>query len=206
MKRSASQLAASGGFRPALAAALALLMIHADAQTPPDPKCTGMPGVPWTEQIVECTKAIESGKYADKDLAKAHAYRGNAYAQTGDTDRALADIEQAIRIDPKGGFAYGARGDLYLVKKDYEHAISDYSTMIAVDPTNALAFTARGIGYWASGDLDRAMADFEYAVELQPTSALPLYWRGMARRAKGDTAAGEADMAAAKKINPAVDR
>jgi tetratricopeptide (TPR) repeat protein len=193
-------------FRSVLAAALALLAHEAQAQTLAEAKCTGKPDVPWTEQIAGCSTAIESGKYTGKDLARAFTFRANAFSQTGELDRALADIERAIQLDPTDAFAYGGRGDLYLVKKDYERAIADYSKMIAMEPANALPLIGRGMAYWLEGELDRATVEFEQAVKLQPAAALPLYWRGMARRARGDVAGGEADIAAAKKIDPAVDR
>lgn len=54
-----------------LAATLALAAMNAPglAQTLNDRKCTGNPDVPWDEQIVGCTNAIKSKKYAGNDLA-----------------------------------------------------------------------------------------------------------------------------------------
>jgi Flp pilus assembly protein TadD len=103
-----------------------------------DAKCTGETDVPWNEQIAGCTKAIESGKYAGKDLARALIFRGKAYGQTGDMDRCLADIGEAIRLDPTNAFAVGARGDAYLVRKDYERALADYTKAASLEPNNAL--------------------------------------------------------------------
>ena len=193
-------------FSAVVGLAFVLLTIQVRAEPVLDAKCTGEPDVPWSEQIAGCTKAIESGKYAGKDLARALIFRGKAYGQTGDIDRCLADIEEAIRLDPTNVFAVGARGDVYLVKKDYERALADYTTAASLDPNNALVFIGRGIVYIATGDIDRAMADFEQAIRLQPALAAGLYWRGIAKRLKGDAAAGEADIAAAKKIDPEVDQ
>src|SRR5262245_44550072 len=76
------------------------LTIQLRAQSVLDAKCTGETDVPWSEQITGCAKAIESGKYAGKDLAKTLILRAKAYCQTGDIDRCLTDIEEAIRLDP----------------------------------------------------------------------------------------------------------
>jgi len=206
MKRRGSLLTSAGMIGSVLSLAFVLLAIPARAQPALDAKCTGETDVPWSEQIAGCTKAIESGKYAGKDLAKALTSRAKAYGQTGDIDRCLADVEEAIRLDPTNAFAVGARGDVYLARKDYERALADYTKAGSLDPNNALVFIGRGIVHIATGDLDRAMADFEQAIRLQPASAAGLYWRGIAKRLKGDAAAGEADIAAAKKIDPEVDQ
>ncbi|WP_083741927.1 tetratricopeptide repeat protein [Bradyrhizobium mercantei] len=186
--------------------ALASPAISAGAETALNAGCTGKPDVAWDAQIAGCTEAIASGKFAGKDLARALIYRGQAYAQTGDLDRSLADIEQVIRLDPDDAFAVGARGDIHLVKKEYDSALADYSKAVTLAPDFDLALIGRGIVYLATGKYDSAVAEFDHALRLQPASAAALYWRGIAKRQQGDVAAGEADIAAAKKLNPNVDR
>lgn len=206
MKRRGSLATSAGMICSVLSLAFALPTIQARAQPMLDAKCTGETDVPWTEQIAGCTKAIESGKYSGKDLARALIVRAKAHGQTGDLDRCLADIEEAIRLDPTDAFAVAARGDVYFARKDYERALASYTQAASLDANYALAFVARGMVHIATRDLDRAMADFEQAVRLQPGSATGLYWRGVTKRLKGDAAAGEADIAAAKKIDPQVDQ
>jgi tetratricopeptide (TPR) repeat protein len=186
--------------------ALILPTIQSKAEMPLAANCTGKPDVAWREQVEGCTGAIESGKYTGKTLARALTFRAQAYAQTGDLDNSLADIEQVIRLDPDDAFAFGARGDLHLVQKDYDGALADYDKAIALAPNNDLAMAGRGIVFLAKGELDRALAEFDHAVKLQPASAAALYWRGITRRQSGDAAGGEADIAAAKKIDPKVDQ
>jgi tetratricopeptide (TPR) repeat protein len=204
MKHSGAQSMFTQAIRPALPLVLALLAGIAQAQTRLSDQCTGNADVPWSEQIAGCTKTIESGQHAGKDLATAFIWRSKAYAMGGDLDRGLADIEQAIRLDPKDVFALGARGDLHLVKKDYPQALADYNAAIAADPSNALPVVGRGIAYLATGDFDRAIADFNQASRMQPGLADAPYWRGIAKLRKGDKAGGEADIAAARELNPAV--
>ena len=180
--------------------------MSARAETALNAQCTGKPDVAWDMQITGCTEAIASGKFAGKDLARAFTYRGQAYAQTGDLDRSLADIEQVIRLDPDDAFAVGARGDIRLVKKEYDRALADYSKAVALAPDFDLALIGRGIVFLATGKYDSAVAEFDHALRLQPASAAALYWRGITKRQQGDVAAGEADIAAAKKIDPRVDR
>jgi tetratricopeptide (TPR) repeat protein len=205
MKRRLSRMI-SAGMIWVLSSASLLLTVQIRAQPVADARCTGETDVPWSEQIAGCTRLIESGKYSGKALAKLLISRGKAYGHTGDIDRCMVDIEEAIRLDPANAVAVGGRGDVYLVRKDYERALAAYTKAASLDPNNALVLIGRGMAYLGKGDVDRAMADFEQAIRLQPASTAGLYWRGIAKRLKGDVAAGEADIAAAKKIDPKVDQ
>jgi Tfp pilus assembly protein PilF len=80
----------------------------------------------------------------------------------GDYDRALADLNEAIRLDPKSVLAFSQRGVLYVHKGDNGRAIADFNEAIGLDPNNALAFCNRGAAKRnindASGNADIAMA------------------------------------------------
>lgn len=189
---------------PVLSFALALATAPAHAQTAPATRCTGEADIPWSKQITECSKAIDSDQYAGKDLAKLLTFRSNAHAFIRDFDGSLTDIEQAIELDPNDAYAAGARGDVYLLKKDYDHALATYAKATEVAPDSPFAFIGVGMVYIAKGEPDQALAAFERAVRVQPNNAAALYWRGIAKRQKGDAEAAEADIAAAKKIDPSV--
>jgi tetratricopeptide (TPR) repeat protein len=204
MKRPGSLITSAGTICSVLSLAFVLLAAPVQAQAAPIAKCTGGENVAWSEQIAGCSAAVASGIYAGKDLAKILLFRAKAYCMIRDLDQCLADVEQAIRLDPANAFAVGARGDVSLLKQDYAHAVADYTEAAALEPDNALLFIGRGMAHVGTGDPDRAIADFEQAMALQPALAVGLYWRGIAKRLKGDVAAGEADIAAAKKIDPGV--
>ena len=55
-------------------------------------------------------------------------------AEKCETDDALADYNEAVRIDPKSAKAYDYRGIACFAKKDYDMAIADYSEAIRLDP------------------------------------------------------------------------
>jgi tetratricopeptide (TPR) repeat protein len=91
-----------GVWRVIAAAAMTLMTtLPAAAQTAQQWKCTGNPDVPWDDQIVACTSVIASGKYSGKHATWAYNNRGVAYQAKGDNDRAIADYNQAIALDPK---------------------------------------------------------------------------------------------------------
>ncbi|WP_375469892.1 tetratricopeptide repeat protein, partial [uncultured Nostoc sp.] len=60
----------------------------------------------------------------------AYNNRGNSYDNKKDYDRAIADYNLAIKLDPNYTFAYYNRGNSYDNKKDYDRAIADYNLAI----------------------------------------------------------------------------
>ena len=92
-------------------------------------------------RIAACTRAINSG--AGRPSIN-YNNRGYAYRDKGDTDRAIADFNEAIRLDPKNAIAYTNRGLAYGDKGDTDRAIADLTEAIRLDPKNAIAYTNRG--------------------------------------------------------------
>ena len=59
------------------------------------------------QQIAGCTAITQSGQETEKDrLAKAYSSRGIAWLDKGDFDRAIADFNDAIRLDPTRAAPY----------------------------------------------------------------------------------------------------
>jgi len=109
-------------------------------------------------RISGCTAAIQSGRWSGKDLAWAFNNRCRAYNDNNETDRAIADCTDAIRLDPNYIAAYNNRGAEYQDKKDYDRAIADYNEAIRLDPNYAGAYDNRGIAYRTKSDYDRVEA------------------------------------------------
>ncbi len=62
-------------------------------------------------------------------------------------DIALADYNEAIRLDPNEASVYNSRGVAWRAKQEYDKAIADYSEAIRLDPTYALAYCNRGFAW-----------------------------------------------------------
>jgi tetratricopeptide (TPR) repeat protein len=52
------------------------------------------------DAIAACTRRIESGEVRGHELAVMFGHRGLAARRKGDIDRAIADFDEAIRLDP----------------------------------------------------------------------------------------------------------
>ena len=91
----------------------------------------------------------------------------------GDLDRAIADYNEAIRLDAKFALAYANRGDAWDDKGDSTRAIADLDQAIRHDPKYSRAYNVRGVVWKKKGDLDRAIEDFTDAIRLDPKSPSP---------------------------------
>ena len=152
--------------------------------------------------ISDCARLIESKELGTADRAKAYYNRGAAHWRKGDFDAAIADENDAIKIDPKFADAYVRRGASYAAKGDMDRAIADYNEAIRLDPKLAKAYGHRGYAYSVKGDMDRAIADYNEAIRLDPKLANAYRIRGYAYRGKGDMDRAIADFTEAIRLDP----
>jgi tetratricopeptide (TPR) repeat protein len=115
---------------------------------------------------------------------KAHSARGEVMRLKGNLDQAMADHEEAVRLNPNPE-SFGNRALAWKAKGDLDRAIADYDDAILLNPNYAPAYAARGAILRLKGDLDRSLADLDKAVSLNPRSATFLYLRGETLRERG---------------------
>lgn len=129
--------------------------------------------------------------------------RAVALAATGQTDRALDEYADAIKLDPKASLAFLSRGVLLAARKRaYERAIQDFNRTLELEPNNVDALVARGDAFSQLKDVGRAMADLNRAVALAPGNAVALIARGQAESRRGNQAEAQRDFEAAVKADP----
>src|SRR5260370_2917448 len=103
-------------FWSALFAAMIFLSYSAAADqcdTPQDPEAA----------IIDCTQSINSGKWEGRYLAAFYSNRAAAYRKKGDNDHAIADYNEAIRLDPKNAMAFLLTGPPHSHKGDNDRPI-----------------------------------------------------------------------------------
>jgi len=193
----------SQSFCTALFAATLLLAARAEAQPAPQAQdCTGKAGIDWNQQIKACTALIEAAHGSSQETAQLYDRRSSAYYGLGDDDRALADEDAAIRLDPAFAAAYSGRGDIYLDRENPDRAIAEYDQALGHDAKHVAAYMGRSAAYDQKGDFDRALADANEAIKLDPKSADAYETRGKAYAYKGDTDHALADYDEAIRANP----
>src|SRR5262245_34375444 len=163
----------------------ALLAPPSAAGAPADDRLT-CSDVSGDAAIAACSRLIASRRLRGSELAKAYYFRGVEYRDKGDLDRAIADLGQAIMLDPKYALAYNNRGLAWDDKGEIDRAVADYNEAIRLDPQSALPYSNRGFVAHRKGDLDRAFADYDEAIRLDSKFAQAWYRRGLAWQDKGD--------------------
>jgi len=101
-------------------------------------------------------------------------------------ERALADHDRAIELDPKYAPAYINRADVYRKSGDRDRALADYGKAIELAPNYAFAYGHRGFFLQEVGDVDRALADYNTAIRLNPHYAAAYGARADVLFRKGD--------------------
>jgi Tfp pilus assembly protein PilF len=161
--------------------------------------CSYMRGASW---MAACTRIIDDLSESPNAHSVAHYVRGMGYAAEGDRDRAMADLDEAIRLDPKFAFPYVSRGNLHVLAGSLDSALADYNRAIELNPKLAVAHQYRGSFYYGKGDFDRAIADLAEAIRLNPRDELAYRNRGKAHLAKGEFDRADADYHYAIRLNP----
>jgi tetratricopeptide (TPR) repeat protein len=114
---------------------------------------------PWLEYL----------KKMNYDLAYTH--RGNHYfTKYKNYDRALADYDRAIAVNPKEAGSYIDRALAYQWKRDVDRALANYNQAVQIDPNSASAYIFRGLFWVERGNMQRAAADFQQASVIDPSN------------------------------------
>lgn len=121
------------------------------------------------EAIAACTRAINSGRYSGRQLAALFNNRCSEWNEKQESDKAFADCNEAIRLNPNYALAFFNRGIAYKAKGQYDRAIEDFNQAIRLNPNQPVAFYNRGVSWEWKNDLQRALADFKKCSELAPS-------------------------------------
>ena len=146
--------------------------------------------------IAGCTRLLADRSETTGLMSRPTHERATAWLAKGDLDRAIADCNEAIRLDPKSVSAYGYRGLAWRQKGDFARAIADYTTAIRLDPNNATLRTNRGLAYFAKGDFSAALTNLRPRIKSKNYAYLILF-QYLARTRAGETATAELATSAA---------
>lgn len=145
---------------------------------------------------------LASQSLAFKKSAKAYLFRASSKYALGDFQGAIADLNQAIALDPQDGEAYGDRGYIKAESGNFQGAIADYNQAILLDPQNAQAYNDRGVVKLDLGDMQGAIADYNRAIAINPSLHQAYTNRGDAKSKSGDKRGAIADYGQAIAVNP----
>jgi tetratricopeptide (TPR) repeat protein len=119
-------------------------------------------------RIAPCTRLLVAADKGGMSLTAIYSNRGWAYMEMREIDLAMADLNEAIRIEPKNHFAFNHRGWGHNEKKNFDAAIADLTESIRLNAKYAPAFNNRANAFRAKEELERALADYDEAIRLDP--------------------------------------
>jgi tetratricopeptide (TPR) repeat protein len=125
----------------------------------------------WDQGIRSCSQVLTRGNAeSERNRAVAYVNRGIAYYRKGDYGRAIADFDQAIRIDPKFKPAYDNRSAAYEKKGDRDRAIADVMQGGCLEPIDLRNHADNGVDFEPLSDEARARAALDAALTGPPPS------------------------------------
>jgi len=152
--------------------------------------------------IQHCSRAIDSGKFSGESLSRLHFSRAVEYSAKGMHERAIADLDASIKLDPKYADAYSSRGNAWSTRGDSDRAIADFDMALKLSPKDRFVLGSRAFEWTVRGDYARAIADHDTVLQMDPKSAVNVFGRGRAHFYNGDNARAVADLEQAMKLEP----
>lgn len=127
----------------------------------------------------------------------------NVYAAWGNTDEALRQVDEALRIDPFDPSALTQRAGINLERKRYDLALADTDRALALRPDIPSLWNERCWvrAVWGQ-ELDKALTDCDAALKAMPKMAAALDSRGLVNLRQGRFEAAVRDYDAALVLSP----
>jgi protein O-mannosyl-transferase len=89
--------------------------------------------------------------------------------ESGDIKGALADLDEALLINPLGKDAYIDRGIIHLQRGNYPEAMQNFDRVLQIAPRYSKAYLHRGQVKQAMKDIQGAMGEYDMAISITPS-------------------------------------
>lgn len=170
-------------------------------------KLHGLPGGDPQAAAVAVEKAIELAGDDRRQLSAALFLRARLAGSAGDEDTLLADLDQAIKIDPDNFDAYRVRGEYYLKKREPKKALEDLNLWLDSNRSTvgSILVVDRLIAMDDKFDPEMQQAALEIlskAIENDPKSPDPYHARARVHAIQEDIDAALNDIEDALKLAP----
>ncbi len=97
--------------------------------------------------------------------------RAECYSKTGETDRAVSDIEKFLTLYPEDKRALSMAGKIYTASGNYLKALEYFSENLRYHPHDPGCYIDRADAYLMSRSWDWAMKDYSMSLDLDPSNS-----------------------------------
>lgn len=138
---------------------------------------------------VAAMEDIDKALSLNKNAVNGYLLRADiAIHRNKDYEKALKDMDQAIRLQPKYAGYFINRAYIRYRLDDYFGAMSDYDYALQLDPTNYVAYYNRALLRMEVHDFNKAIQDLSQVLTMKPMEYRALFNRAMLYREIGDYA------------------
>jgi len=146
----------------------------------------------WTDTIQKYPRRI----------VDAYNNRGYYYRHAGRLDAAMADYNQALRLNPRYALAWANKGNVFFDLNRNDSALVCYDRALALRPGLSEPLNNRGSVRARMGDLHGAIADFTESIAADPSSRDGFSNRGLAYETLNDYERAIADYRRVIELDP----
>jgi TolB-like protein/class 3 adenylate cyclase/Tfp pilus assembly protein PilF len=118
---------------------------------------------------------LEEAVRLDPNLALGWTWRGTAYNRSGDPERALADLERAIRLSPRDAYMFLAHGQVaaaHFIIGHYDEAVQWAESSLRLLPNHVTALRILTASLALAGRADAAAKAWDAYRQLDPDTRI----------------------------------
>ncbi|MGJ4859156.1 tetratricopeptide repeat protein [Labrys sp. La1] len=198
----AKKLASAALLVCALLAAPAMTKANAAAVEPIWQVCRAI-GKDPAASVKACTQFLDLPEGKLKQFRTyAFSNRGNAYVSLQRYDEALADLNEALRLDAGNETAYVGRGNVHFWRGENDLALKDFGQAVKLDPRDANPQHGRGNVYFNQGRYEEAIKSYSEAIRINPKFFNAYSGRANVYAELKQTDRAISDLSQALKLNP----
>jgi len=151
---------------------------------------------------VQKVQADDDANSSQPTDAAGFCERGGSLYHEGKYDAALADLNEAIRLDPELANAYMCRGVVFYSQGEFDRSVDDLTESIRLDFECRGSHAWRGAAHYMQGRIDEAISDYSEAIRLDSTQSNEFLNRANAYHRNGQYDEAIADYSEAINLVP----
>jgi adenylate cyclase len=118
-------------------------------------------------ELGESAKEFQRGIKLNPSYATAHQWYGRlTLLATGQFDRAIAEVNRAVELDPISPIIHTDLGSVYIGARRYDEAMKQFHTALELDPQFYWAHRNLAVALELTGAAENAVAEYQKALEL----------------------------------------